>query len=285
MPKPRVRANLSKKIFATIALIIWTGGVLYLTQFLTALLFREIAKTATISHAALLTVYSATSYLLAFIIIVLVPFLLAKHLKKPDASILSFRLRKCLGLLGLPTWTDIILAPAAFIISTLLSGLTTGLFTAIFPWFDAAEKQNVGFDTTMIGPDRALAFLSIVIIAPIIEELIFRGFLYNRLKSVFYKSKDEQSQSTETPQAFKSTSFKKLENRSEIVAIIIATLFTSLLFALMHGQWNVAVDVFVMSIVLCCIREITGTTYAGILMHMTKNLVAFFILFVVQSGL
>ena len=52
----------------------------------------------------------------------------------------------------------------------------------------------------------------------------------------------------------------------------------------MHGQWNVGVNVFAMSIVLCTLREITGTIYAGILLHMLKNTIAFVLVYIVGMG-
>ena len=62
--------------------------------------------------------------------------------------------------------------------------------------------------------------------------------------------------------------------------MIISILLVSLLFGIVHLQWNVGVNVFAMSIVMCLMREITGTIHAGILMHMLKNGIAFYLLFV-----
>ena len=41
---------------------------------------------------------------------------------------------------------------------------------------------------------------------------------------------------------------------------------------------------FALSIVLCGLREITGTIHAGILLHMLKNGIAFYLLFVMGMG-
>ena len=94
--------------------------------------------------------------------------------------------------------------------------------------------------------------MALVIIAPIMEELLFRGWLYGKLRLKIPK-----------------------------VAAIVTT---SLLFGLVHMQWNVGVNVFAMSVVLCALREVTGTIYAGILTHMIKNGVAFYLLFVLGIG-
>ena len=52
----------------------------------------------------------------------------------------------------------------------------------------------------------------------------------------------------------------------------------------MHGQWNVGINVFAMSIVLCVMREITGSIYSGILLHMLKNMLAFYLLYIATLG-
>ena len=54
----------------------------------------------------------------------------------------------------------------------------------------------------------------------------------------------------------------------------------SILFGVVHMQWNVGVNVFAMSVVLCGLREITGTIYSGILVHMIKNGLAFYYLYI-----
>ena len=126
---------------------------------------------------------------------------------------------------------------------------------SLFPWFNASEIQDVGFNYFVSGGDRVLAFLTTVIVAPIAEEVIFRGWLYGRMR-------------------------EKIASRySNVVSMIVSIFLVSLLFGIIHEQWNVGVNVFALSIVLCGLREITGTIHAGILLHMLKNGVAFWLLF------
>ncbi|MBQ6393939.1 CPBP family intramembrane metalloprotease, partial [Candidatus Saccharibacteria bacterium] len=87
---------------------------------------------------------------------------------------------------------------------------------------------------------------------PIAEEVIFMGWLYGKLRSR--------------------------------MGMIMAIFITSVLFCIIQGQWNVGVNVFAMSIVLCGLREVTGTIYAGILLHMVKNGIAFYLLYVMGMG-
>ena len=58
-------------------------------------------------------------------------------------------------------------------------------------------------------------------------------------------------------------------------------LIVSILFGVLHGQWNVGVNVFALSLVLCGLREITGTIYAGMIVHILKNALAFYLLYLV----
>jgi membrane protease YdiL (CAAX protease family) len=60
----------------------------------------------------------------------------------------------------------------------------------------------------------------------------------------------------------------------------LAILITSTLFGLIHGAWNVGIDTFALSIVLCVVRLKTGSLWASILIHMTKNAIAFYLLFI-----
>ena len=60
----------------------------------------------------------------------------------------------------------------------------------------------------------------------------------------------------------------------------IAILLVSALFGAVHLQWNVGVNVFSVSVVLCILRELTGTIYSGIIVHMIKNGVAFFLVYI-----
>lgn len=161
--------------------------------------------------------------------------------------------REELGLKGWPTWTDILFAIVGFVAQLLLGALFDMIFK-LFPWYNAEEAQNLGFSGAY-GPDRIAIFALLVIVAPIAEELIFRGWLYGKLRG-------------------KLSFGKKFEWLNLPVSIII----TSFLFGLVHGQWNAAVNVFALSIVLCLMREVTGTIYSGMLVHMLKNGLAFYLL-------
>lgn len=290
---PKLSAALS-----IIAIIIWTVGCLLLVQLLLSLIFRFLISNFGLRGTAVQTVYTTLSSVIAAAVIILVPAAVSKKFKNnspPAANVAASKsqksstmksLRTELGLIGWPTWTDLGLAFVGFVVHIILAAVANWAFSA-FPWYDANQAQDLGYNQFMFGADRALAFFALVIIAPIAEELIFRGFLYNKIKTIilkyFKKSTPADKSITANKAASKiTTKSTKPARRAEMVAIIVASLLVSLVFGVMHGQWNVGVNVFIMSLILCAMREITGSVYAGIIMHMLKNAVAFIMLFVLS---
>lgn len=156
--------------------------------------------------------------------------------------------KKLLGLDRLPEWSDILLGPLGYIPYFVLTLIFTAVAIAVIPGFDIAEVQDTGFQTVTNQIGYMMAFLTLVVVAPFAEEVLMRGYLYGKLRTY--------------------------------IGVIAATVLVSLCFALLHLQLNVAIDVFALSIVLCVLRELTGSIWAGVLLHMTKNFIAFYFLFV-----
>lgn len=124
----------------------------------------------------------------------------------------------------------------------------------LFPGLNIDQEQEIGFDTSVQGQQLILVFISLAILPPIAEELLMRGFLFTGLR-------------------------KRL-------TFTHATIITSFLFAIAHlpaGKggllWVGAIDTFILSIALCYLREITGSLWPSIGVHMIKNAVAFVVLF------
>lgn len=238
--KTKKNRKLARTILPIAFLVGWVFVSVVASQYIVGLAMIGILGRESFSSPAVVSVYSFIYYLISLILIIFVPLAFVKKWRTD---------REELGLMELPTWTDIGLAPVGFIVATLLAvGLTS--FFSIFPWFNASEVQETGFSIYMSGQERIFAFLSLVVLAPIVEEIVFRGFLYGKLRAK--------------------------------LSMPLSILITSLLFAILHFQWNVGVNVFALSVVLCVLREITGTVYAGILTHMVKNGVAFYLLYVLH---
>ena len=251
-------------ILNVVLLMVWVFAAIIASQFLVGHLMLWILGAEKLEQPVWMAVYSAVVYVLAMALIMCGPRIIRIKgvIEKDDKKLRVIEKvarpranREELGLRGLPTWTDIGLAPAGFIVYLILAAGLVALFS-VFAWFDAEQAQDVGFNTYIAGFDRILAFLTLVVVAPIAEEIIFRGWLYGKMRTKFN------------------------EKVSDLSSMIISIFLVSLLFGIVHMQWNVGVNVFAMSVVLCGLREITGTIYAGILLHMLKNGVAFYLLYV-----
>lgn len=201
---------------------------------------------AGVNTSILETAGAALIYLLCFGLIVTLPWTI-KRLRTT---------RSDLGLTRLPSWTDIGLAPAGFVIYLIASGLAMYVIAQLVPGFNVSERQEIGFQDLSRQYEYVLAFITLVIIAPIAEEAIFRGYLYGKLRKA--------------------------------IPMWVAVFVTSILFGLLHMKWdgeliagiNVGIDVFILSIVMCSLREVTGSIWAGILLHMMKNGLAYYLLFI-----
>lgn len=158
---------------------------------------------------------------------------------------------KEVGLDRLIQWRDIGLSTAAFIPYLIISQLLLALATSVLPWVDINQKQDIGFSTNLYGLELTLAFVALVVLAPLAEEVLFRGYLYGKLR--------------------------------RYSGMIISSLVVSLAFGVLHGAWNVGIDVFALSVVACLLREVTGSVWAGVLLHAMKNGLAFYVLFINPS--
>ncbi len=160
--------------------------------------------------------------------------------------------------LARPRLKDLGYAVAGFGVYFLLYLVITIIVKAIFPDINFGQNQKIGFESAQQGWELVLVFISLVVLPPIVEEILARGFLYTGLKT-------------------------KLSLWPSVV-------ITSVMFALAHLQfgsgapllWVAAVDTFSLSLVLIYLREKTGNLGASIFLHMLKNGIAFVLLFVIQ---
>lgn len=239
--QPRQKPRIGKAL----GLAVWVAFSFYLSQALLAgvlLLLNEVGvQFDALNPAVLNTSLAGVVYLLTLVIVIGAPW----WIKRWKVT------RQELGIQKPLSWRDLLLSPPAYILYMLLTVATIQVATRVIPSFDIAQPQDVLFSGLGQNYEFALAFLTLVIIAPIAEELLFRGYLFGKLL--------------------------------RYVPVWVAMLFTSLLFGAVHGQWNVAVDTFVLSMVMCSLRLYTGTIWAGVVLHMIKNGIAFYLLFVNPS--
>ena len=136
--------------------------------------------------------------------------------------------------------------PVFYVVNIVVAGLATYLLGSEI----MGQDQNIGFAMTGNATwQLVLIFITVVIVAPVIEEVVMRGFLFEKIR--------------------KNIPFWP-------TAILI-----SLIFAAAHGQINVGIMTFIMSMFCCWIREKTGAIWGAIFLHMFVNGLAFFLLFVI----
>lgn len=176
------------------------------------------------------------------------------------AAYLVFRLVRNRGIgwaaIGLgrrPDISDLLKAGIAFAAFFVVLIVTGVILNALSPDL-LSQKQDVGFNNIANNWEYILAFISLVFLPPLGEEILVRGYLYGGLRKAW--------------------------------RFWPAMLATSLFFGAAHLQlgagtalvWAAAIDTFLLSVVLVYLREKTGALYAGMMVHMFNNLLAFFVI-------
>jgi len=128
------------------------------------------------------------------------------------------------------------------------------LASVLIPSLDTEQMQQIGFENTS-GLDYVAVFVALAILPPLVEEIVFRGILFQKLK--------------------------------QYASLVPAVLITSIIFGLAHLEffsdaplnWIAALDTFVFSLFLIGVFLKTNSLWSAILLHALKNSVAFMFLF------
>ena len=135
------------------------------------------------------------------------------------------------------------------VVPFLVGGLTTVLYVlALQKWFPSmyesymeASEQMKELSLLSDPFELVLLFISVVVLAPIVEEIVFRGIFFNLLN----------------------------KKRSTLTAMIVS----SLVFGFLHAE--TMVPTAVIGFVLCFIYHRTGSLILVMAGHMVNNLIAF----------
>lgn len=200
-------------------------------------------------------IYSQLLHLLVFSSVVLALWLVPKLLAKGATTQQIGLDWKRLGLTGWLKWREIGLAVSGFVLSFVLRVAVLLAVKELFPGFNIEQKQDLGFSFSWQNSRLELmaVFFTLVVLAPVVEELIFRGFM-----------------------------FEKIRSRS---GFVMTTLLVSVLFGLAHfmgGGWVAVVVTFSLSVVMCLTREVSGSIYPAMIIHAMNNGLAFW---AILSGL
>jgi len=225
-----------------LVLPLWVLGSFILAQVI-AIVFIQLLSLIGISFSGVNTsvVNAATGaviYVLTITLVIGLPWLVKKYRTS----------RQEIGIQETPAWLDFLLAPSGFLVYIVLSAILVMIATNFLTFVDMEQVQDTGFSQLTQRYEYILAFLTLVVIAPIAEEILFRGYLFGKLR--------------------------------QHVPLWIAIIITSLAFGLAHGAWNVGIDVFALSIVLCLLRVVSKSLWPSIMLHMLKNGLAYYLLFI-----
>lgn len=234
--------RLGRRFGLIVLLTAWLAVAFAFASILTVLIIAGIDLSTsypeTVSANTQTAIEGATVYVLLLLIFIGFPWLLRRQKNWLEL----------LGIQRLVSWLDIGLSLAGLVFYFILAGVVMYAVSQLIPAVDIDQVQETGV-ASPIGYERMLVFLLFVIVAPVAEELVFRGYLYGTL-------------------------------RRYGVSFITTTIVVSVLFGLAHGQWNVAINVGVMSVLMCITREVSGTIWPSVLIHIMKNGIAYYLLFV-----
>ncbi len=225
-----------------------TVGIFIISQFI-AIFLVELAV-AIINHGNAQDVFNNSISAQFFFV------LIAESLAFWLVWFLLKRRKLNLGAIGLgrrPRASDLSWALKGYMAAFLLAILSSAIVSLFLPHVNLNQKQNLGFNNISGASGSVLAFVALVILPPLGEEPLMRGYLFSGLRRHW--------------------------------RFIWALCVTSLLFGLAHLEvgsgtplvWGAAIETFFLSAVLCYLREKTGVLYAGILVHMLNNMLAFFV--------
>ncbi len=146
---------------------------------------------------------------------------------------------------------DVVLTYGLYFLTLLAAVVLINVINEIYPLVNTEQAQDLGIGAVQ-GWGLVAAFLMLVIIPPIYEEILFRGFLYNILK--------------------------KHSNW------LVAGVLTSILFGIAHLEydnlnWIAAIDTLIFSGFLIYVSQKHQSLYSSMFLHAIKNSIAFYVLF------
>lgn len=115
--------------------------------------------------------------------------------------------------------------------------------TFLFPTFNASQAQTNEFTKPSTSTARQLSLIALVVMPPIVEETIFRGFIFPAL--------------------------------SKWRGALVGAVLTSLLFGFAHLQLNVSLYTVILSLILCYMYTRLRSIWPGVILHMVNNYIAY----------
>ena len=173
---------------------------------------------AVMGEAMMMTLLSGVIVLLVFWLV----FLIRKKKFSEEVCIRSIPVK---GIL------PVVLLAACF-------NVITSVIISFIPWPESWMESYMA--NSSVIDNSIVAWITAVVMAPVLEEIVFRGLMYTRLKKG--------------------------------LPAIVAAVFTSLVFGIVHGTVIWAIYTFIFSLVLIWVFERFQSLAACILLHMAYNL-------------
>lgn len=169
--------------------------------------------------------------------------------------------KKTFSLIGLhrPRLDHILYGFLMFPVYYIITSVVLVLIGHLVPSFNVSQQQEIGFTTVHGAAQLIMTGISLVILPPLTEEIMVRGFMYSTLR----------------------------KGLPQFAAVIV----TSALFASAHLDeggnagplYVAAVDTFILSLALIYLREKTNNLWASMTLHACKNGFAFVALFILNN--
>jgi membrane protease YdiL (CAAX protease family) len=162
---------------------------------------------------------------------------------------------KKIALDKLPSKKAISTAAASYSLYFIAFGAIWAFVQQFVPAIDTEQTQNLGFESLQ-GLEYVATFIALVVLPPLVEEILFRGVLFRRLKHYM---------------------------RTRTAAIITSVIFSAAHLELLgSGSPNLiaALDTFILSLFLIFALEESKSLWAPIIVHALKNALAFTVVFV-----
>ena len=118
------------------------------------------------------------------------------------------------------------------------------IVSALVPAFNSNQAQTNEF-TSPSADTRNLSLIALVIIPPILEEIVFRGFMFGAFAKRW--------------------------------GVIMGAILSSGLFAVAHLQFNVSLYTFILGLLLCMMYYKLRSIWPGIFFHALNNYLAFMV--------
>lgn len=148
------------------------------------------------------------------------------------------------------------------ILGYVVAMLGTVALYSIFPMPEPYSPAGE-FAKTLRGPAFIFFALSAVVAAPILEELVFRGFLQNMLRG-----------------SLRSNLLARWPGIADLAAVTL----TAAIFAIMHGTLTGFPPLFITGLVLGQLYRRTNNLWAAIAMHACNNAIATLALWLTIAG-